>query len=265
MDLLALRHAAEFGGTVLSGASSSQSLVLVERPVAHGLPCLLLLGRKAEDLATPLGVVAEAQSQGLRLNVGAVLPGVGTDWPLALAHHRRRLGSLVGALDVGLPWLEGQPMMAKRLPGRIRAQTPLALPPAHLRPLEHQELRTFLGGWEDARFEATFLQPPWRAEGNAFDAPLWPEVPVPPGAEVVEAPLVLPSATPFTEALRGALRATAGQPIPWLPHPGEAGPCRGLLALTPAVAVFQGTPQAWLRAFEQIAALPAPPHFCARC
>lgn len=265
MDLSALQQAAELGGALLAGPTPAQELVLVERPVAHGLPEVLLLGHRPEDLTLPLAALAEAQARGLALNLCAVLPCATTDWPLALGHHRRRIGSLVAALDVGLPWLEDRPMMTKRLPGRLRAPTPLPLPPAPLRPLERQELRTFLAGWTEARFEDTFLTPSWRERPAGWEVPLWPDVALPEGSDPLESPLTLPSATPLTEALRGALRATFGAPVPWLPHPGDPAPLRGLLALTPAVAVFRGPEAAWRRAFEALATLPAPPHFCARC
>lgn len=263
MDLVSLRLAGELGGQLLAGPDSAHALLLVERSAGHGLPTLALLGRVPSDLGLPLAMVARAQAAGLPLNLVALLPTGTTRWAAALPHHRRRIGSLVGALDVGLPWLEGRPMMAKRLPGWVTAPAPMPLPPAPLRPLERRELATFLG-WEEARLAATFESPGWEACAEGAAAALWPDVPIPEGARVSFPPVVLPSATPFTEALRGALRAL-GAPVPWLPHPGDGEPLRALLALTPAVAAFQGPEAAWQRAFAQIATLPAPPHFCARC
>ena len=247
--LAALRLAAELGGTRLSGEGGA--LVLVERLRAHGLPAVAVLARDPAQLAAPLSAWEGADAP---LNLAAILPLPETDLAAALACHRRRLGALSAALDASLPWLAGRPMLAKRLPGRLAADA--ELPPAPLGPLEQAELRAFVADWGDAAFEATFVRPARL---------LWPEVDPPPGAEILTPPLRLAVGSPLLDALRGALRGALGRPIPLLPLPEDPAGLQALKVLTPEVAAFRGPEAAWARAFQALAALPAPPHFCARC
>ena len=245
----ALRLAAELGGARLSGPGGA--LVLVERTRAHGLPGVALLGREPAHIAEALRAWEESAAP---INLACLLPMPETDLATALAFHRRRVGALTAALDASLPWLGDKPMLGKRLPGRLEAATELA--PAPLGPLEAAELRAFLGDWEDARFEATFLRPTTR---------LWPDVPLPTGARAAVPPLRLAVGSPLLDALRDALRRACGAPIPLLPLPEDPSGLHALLRLTPHVAAFRGPVEAWKLAFERLAALPAPPHFCARC
>ena len=62
-----------------------------------------------------------------------------------------------------------------------------------------------------------------------------------------------------------SLRAALGRPVPYLPLPRDPTLLHALKDLSPDVAAFRGPEAAWRQAFERIAALPAPPHFCARC
>lgn len=268
MNPQALQWAAELGGSVLSAPGGS--LILVERLQGHGLAQALVLGRTAADLREPLEAAASAQAQGMALNVLGLLPLPGCDLAGALDLHRRRLGALVCALDGGLPWLEGKPMLVRRLPGRITRAVPVALEKAPMGPLEKAELKLFLPDWDKARRKMTFRRPEWReapdhAEHGGFEADLWPGVPLPEGAELRVPPLELPEGTALTNALRAALRAATGQPIPFLPLPGDPAPLHALRTLTPEATAFRGPAQAWELAFEGLAKLPAPPHFCARC
>lgn len=265
MNPLALRLAAELGGSLLSGPGSGLDLLALERVKAHGLPQVLVASAHAPDLLEPLAAIVSAQEAGLDLNLVAVLLLPDTRPEAAFRHHRRRLGALTCALDAGLPWLEGRPMLAKRLPGRIRAARPLELPKAPLAPLEKAELKAFLPGWDKARRKEVFRQPGWKAVAEGFEADLWPGVEPPEGVEVRVAPLALPTATPVTEALRASLRTALGLPVPCLPLPGDPTLLHALRDLGPEVAAFRGPEAAWRQAFTRIAALPAPPHFCARC
>lgn len=268
MNPQALQLAAELGGSVLSapGASGGGSLILVERLQGHGLPQVLVLGRTAEDLREPLAAAQAAQARGVALNLLGLLPLPGCDLGAALDLHRRRLGALVCALDAGLPWLEGKPMLVRRLPGRLARALPVALAKAPMGPLEKAELKGFLAPWDKADRKRTFRRPEWReVEPGSFETDLWPGVPLPEGAELRVAPLVLPEATALTNALRTALREAAGQPIPFLPLPGDPAPLHALRALTPEATAFRGPARAWELAFEGLSRLPAPPHFCARC
>ena len=247
--LASLRMAAELGGTRLSGEGGP--LVLVERLRAHGLPAVAVLAHDPDQLAAPL---AAWEGTDAPVNLAGILPLPGTDLAAALAFHRRRIGALSAALDASLPWLADRPMLAKRLPGRLAADADLA--PAPLGPLERTELRAFVADWSDVAFEVTFLRPARL---------LWPEVDPPPGAEILAPPLRLSVGSPLLDALRGALRAALGQPIPLLPLPEDPAGLHALKILTPEVAAFRGPGAAWTRAFQALAALPAPPHFCARC
>lgn len=248
----ALQLAAELGGTRLSGAGGA--LVLVERVRAHGLAAVAVLAREPAQLAAPLAAWEDSDAP---VNLAALLPLPETDLPGALAFHRRRIGALSAALDASLPWLAGRPMLAKRLPGRLALEADL--PAAPLGPLERAELRAFLadaGGWDDAAFEATFLRP---------RTLLWPDVEAPAGAEVRVPPLRLAVGSPLLDALRASLRAALRLPIPLLPLPEDPSGLHALKALTPEVAAFRGPEAAWAQAFRALSALPAPPHFCARC
>ncbi|HJV49317.1 MAG TPA: hypothetical protein VJ549_08595 [Geothrix sp.] len=263
MDPHALRLAADLGGTLLGG--SAGGLLLVERLQGHGLPAVAVLGRDAVDLREPLEAAACAQAAGLPLNLLALLPLPGCDLPVALMLHRRRLGALVAALDAGLPWLGGKPMLARRLPGRIACETPLPLAKAPMGPLEKAELKAFLPDWEKERRKQIFRLPEWRPEPEGFETELWPGVPLPEGARLRVPPLELPFATPLTDALRAALRAAMDAPVPFLPLPGDPAPLHALRTLTPEIAMFRGPLRAWELALAGLSRLPSPPHFCARC
>jgi len=265
MNPAALQLAAELGGTLLSAPTGS--LLLVERIQGHGLPQVLVLGRSATDLLEPLEAAERAQGQGLELNLLAVLPLPGCDLASALEAHRRRLGALVAALDAGLPWLEGQPMLARRLPGRIHGATPSPLAKAPMGPLEKAELKAFLPDWDKVRRKQVFRHPEWRAciDEPGFETDLWPGVPLPEGARLRVPPLELPFATPLTDVLRTALRSATGRPIPFLPLPADPAPLHALRQLTPEIAPFRGPVQAWELALTGLSRLPSPSHFCARC
>lgn len=272
MNPEALRLAAELGGSVLSapGAPSGGSLVLVERLQGHGLPQVLVLGRTAEDLREPLAAASTVHARGLAVNVLGLLPVPSGDLASALDLHRRRLGALVCALDAGLPWLDGKPMLARRLPGRIARDLPVALVKAPMGPLEKAELKRFLADWDKEDRKRIFRKPEWReapdhAEHGGFEADLWPGLPLPEGAELRVSPLVLPEGTALTDALRTALRTATGQPIPFLPLPGDPAPLHALRTLTLEATAFRGPARGWELAFEGLSRLPAPPHFCARC
>ena len=272
MNPAALQLAAELGGTLLSGGLGglANGLLLVERSRGHGLPQVAVLGRAAADLLEPLEAIEHLQSQGLDLNLLALVPLPGCDLPAALDLHRRRIGALVAALDGALPWLDGKPMMARRLPGRVFRAAPVPLAKAPMGPLEKGELKAFLAGWDKDRRKMVFRRPEWReaqdhAEHGGFETDLWPGVPLPVGAELRVPPLELSSATPLAEILRAALRAATGLPVPILPLPADPAPLHALRRLTPAIAGFRGPVGAWELALAGLARLPAPPHFCARC
>lgn len=265
MNPLALQLAADLGGTVLSGPGGG--LILVERLQGHGLPQVLILGRRAADLTEPLEGAVAAQAQGMALNVVGLLALPGSDLAALLDLHRRRLGALVCALDAGLPWLDGKPMLPRRLPGRITRAVPVALDKAPMGPLEKAELKHFLAEWDKGLRKMTFRRPEWRElpDAGAFETDLWTGVAVPEGAALRVPPLVLPEATPLTDSLRSALRLATGQPVPFLPLPGDPGPLHALRTLTAEATAFRGPARAWELAFGNLARLPAPPHFCARC
>ena len=100
---------------------------------------------------------------------------------------------------------------------------------------------------------------------GGFESDLWTDVEIPEGASLLARPLSLPTATPVMEVLRLALRTATGLPVPFLPMPGDPALLHALRSLSPAIAAFRGPEAAWRAAFERLAALPAPPHFCARC
>ena len=268
MHPAALQLAAELGGTLLNGVTGS--LLVVERIKGHGLPQVAVLGRGAADVLESLEAAERVQAEGLEVNLLALVPLPGCDLAAALGLHRRRIGALVAALDAGLPWLGGKPMLPRRLPGRIFRATPLPLAKAPMGPLEKGELKAFLADWEKDRRKMTFRRPEWReaphhAEHGGFETDLWPGVPLPDGAELRVAPLELPCATPLMEALRAALRKTTGMPVPLLPMPADPSSLHALRLLTPEIAVFRGPVRAWELALAGLSRLPGPPHFCARC
>lgn len=262
MDLSALRLATDMGGQLLLGPTPAHALVLVERIQAHGLPCLLVLGRTPRDLEAPLEAMARSKA---RINLTGALPARTTILQQALAYHKNHMGSLLGALDAGLPWLGDRPMMPKRLPGRLRATGPLDLEPASLRPLEKADLEAQLGASARETLDPVFLRPRWNQEEGGFFASWWPGVPKPDGAEIVRPCLTLPSNTPFTEALRASLRLGSTRPVPWLPHPEDPAGLQALAQLTTELAGFRGSTDDWGEALDRLADLPAPPHFCSRC
>jgi len=265
MNPLALRLAAELGGTLLSGPAPGLALLAVERIAAHGLPQVLIAARHAGDLDAPLAAATTVQADGLALNIVAILPLPDTDAARALAHHRRRLGALLCALDAGLPWLDDRPMLPKRLPGILYATEAPELGKAPLSPLEKAELKAFLPHWDKHQRRSVFRRPPWLETEGGFQADLWPGVPVPPGATLRVPPLELPTATPTVDALRAALRMSMGVPVPFLPLPGDPSLLQALRLLRADTLAFHGPEAAWCQAFRNLAALPAPPHFCARC
>lgn len=258
-----LQLTAELGGTLLGGAPGE--LLLVERIQRHALPQLLVLGRSAGDLVAPLEAAGRVQAEGLELNVLALLPMPGCDLAAALVLHRQRLGALVAALDGGLPWLNDQPMLVRRLPGTIFASAPIPLAKAPMGPLEKAELKAFLPDWEKERRKQIFRRPAWRAVTHGFETELWPGVPLPAGAELRIPPLELPCMTPLTDALRSALRSATNRPVPMLPLSENPASLHALRELTPAIAAFWGPREAWELALRNVARLPSPPHFCARC
>jgi len=267
MNPAALQMAAELGGTLLGGGSGVGSLLLVERLQGHALPQVAVLGRGAADLMEALEAIERAQSQGLALNLLGLVPLPGCNLPGALAHHRRRIGALVAALDAGLPWLAHKPMLPRRLPGRIVCETPVPLAKAPMGPMEKAELKGFLPDWDRDRRKQVFRQPEWRQvpDSATFETDLWPGMPLPEGAMLQVPPLELPCATPLTDALRAALRLATGLPVPILPLNEDPSGLHALRLLTADVAAFRGPVRAWELALASLSRLPGPPHFCARC
>lgn len=268
MHPAAFQLAAELGGTLLSGAGGG--LLVVERIKGHGLPQVAVLGRSAADVLDPLQAAERVQAEGLEVNLLAMVPLPRCDLVAALGLHRRRIGALVAALDAGLPWLGGKPMLPRRLPGRILRATPVPLAKAPMGPLEKGELKAFLWDWERDRRKRIFRRPEWQetpdhAEHGGFETGLWPGVPLPDGAELRVPPLDLPCATPLMDLLRAALRAATGMPVPFLPLPEDPAPLHALRLLSPEIAAFRGPVRAWELALADLSRLPGPPHFCARC
>lgn len=260
MDMAALQLAADLGGTVLSGPGGA--LVLVERQRRHGLPTLLVSGSRTSHLLEALEAWESCDAE---LNLSALLPAPGADFGAALRFHRRRIGSVLAALDASLPWLDGRPMLANRLPGRVHMATPEKLHKAPLSPLDKAELKSFLPTWRKEQRQETFRRGGWREVEGGFEAELWPRVALPHGSELRVPPMELPTATALMDALRSSLRAALGQSIPLLPLPGDPSNLHALARLTPSIAAFRGPVEAWRLAFRKLAGLPAPPHFCARC
>jgi hypothetical protein len=260
MDMVALHLAADLGGTVLFGESGS--LVLVERQRRHGLPVLLVLGTRSSHL---LEVLEAWETCDAELNLCALLPTPGADLNAALRFHRRRIGSLLAALDASLPWLDDRPMLAKRMPGRVFMASTEKLGKAPLSPLEKDEVKAFLPDWDKEQRREAFRRRAWIEVEGGFESDLWPGVALPSGAELRVPPLELPTATALMDVLRSSLRTAFGQPIPLLPLPGDSSNLQAMAQLTPSFAAFRGPVEAWRLAYEKLADLPAPPHFCARC
>ena len=258
--MAALHLAADLGGSVLSGEGGG--LVLVERQRRHGLPALLVLGTRTPHLLEALEAWETCDAQ---LNLCALLPAPAADFVAALRFHRRRIGSMVAALDTSLPWLDDRPMLAKRLPGRIFMASPKKLGKAPLSPLEKDELKSFLPAWDKAARREAFRRGLWVEVEGGFETDLWPGVAFPTSAELRVPPLELPTATALMDVLRSSLRNAFGHPIPLLPLPGDPSNLHALAQLTPTIAAFHGPVEAWRLAYQKIADLPAPPHFCARC
>lgn len=244
MSLEGLRLAADWQGALLTGEGGS--LLLVERLRAHTSPRLALLAPRVEALGPAL---AAWEATGAPLTLVGLVPLPGADLARVLGREARRIGALVGALDLGLPRLGATPHLVRRLPGRVHPEG-LDLPPLALTRIQAFELRRHLGDL-----------PAWATASGG-----WWEGNLPEGARAEVAPLLLPTATPFTEALRGALRAAAGGAVDFLPHPGDPAPLHSLTALTPAATALPEVPEgAWGEILHRVANLPAPPHFCARC
>jgi hypothetical protein len=246
-----LRLAAELGGSLLSGPGGP--LLLIERIGAHAAPRVAVLGRTPADLQPALEAMAILHAEDLPLNLVALLPLPDADLPAVLERERRRVGALVAALDAGLPWLADRPMLLRCLPGRLRGEGELA--PFEPTSIQAFELRRHLEG------EPHFLHPAWR-EGRAA---WWPGTRRPEGGLVEVEPLDLPTTTPLAQTLRAALRATTGGPIDFLPMDADPTPLHALRRLTLEATAFRGPRAAWIEALRRLAALPAPPHFCARC
>ena len=254
MSLDALRLAAEMDGARLSGPGGP--LVLVERVRAHGLPTLAVLGREPAHLKDALDAWTASDAP---LNFAGLFPLPQTNLAEALAAQRRRIGAVTAALDASLPWLNGRPMLAKRLPGRIAGQVPLE--PTPMGPLEAAELADFLKDWTPEHIRDTFVLP----SSQRSETLLWPDAAVPVGGNLLVQPLRLAVGSPLMDALRAALRRAFEQPIPLLPLPENPSGLHALSLLSKHVAAFRGPSAAWGLALQSIAALPAPPHFCARC
>lgn len=263
MDAGLLQRALRLGASWIGGAGFPDML-LAERILAHGLPQVLVLGRTEEDLVAPLDAIAAQHRAGLQLNLLAVPVGDLDPGPMLLA-HRRRLGSLLCALDAGLScWMAG-PALPRKLPGWLEAPEPLPLAAAPLGPLDRAQLQERLGDRDPNLLEPIFAGPRWEASGTVWRARLWPGIPVPLGAVVTREPLTLSTATPVAEALRAALRAHSDGPVPFLPFDEDPIRLHALRLLAPEIGAFRGSRAAWEEALKRLAALPAPPHFCARC
>ncbi|MBI4914010.1 MAG: hypothetical protein HY823_14865 [Acidobacteria bacterium] len=263
MDLGSLEKSARIGGSLLQ-VPGATPLILVERISEHGWPLVAVLGRHESDLSGPLGAIGDLQAQGLPLNLAGLLP-LDSDGAPFLEPYRTRIGSLVCAIDAGIPWPEGQPIVPRRLPGRLRAPHPVPLGRARLSPLEAGQLKDLLPEWSRQHIEEVFESPPWIPSKDGFEAPWWPGVVLPSGVQVLWDPLELPTAAPVQERARAVLRGQGGRPVPVLPLDADPRPLQALGMLSPDLAVFRGPVEAWKDLFLRLATLPAPPHFCARC
>ncbi len=242
-SLEGLRLAAEWKGALLSGGGGP--LLLVERVRAHTGPRLALFAHRPEELAPAL----EAwEASDVNLNLVGLVPLEGTDLARALDREARRIGALLGALDLSQPRLGSLPHLLRRMPGILEPAVG-GLADLPLGSIQAFELRRYFGDLPD-----------WARDGRH-----WWEGSAPVDARVIAEPLALPTASPLTEALRGALRARSKGPVDFLPHPGDPGPLHALRRLTPAATAFWGDVEVWAEALRRLAALPAPAHFCARC
>jgi hypothetical protein len=263
VDHQQLQLAERLGGTLLQ-APHSVPIVIAERIARHGAPQVLVLAGEPAALEKALHATGRLQAQGLDLNLVALLdPGAGL--PEALVVHRRRLGSLLCALDAGTTWPEDKFLLAKRLPGRIQAEAPVQLPPARLSPLERSQLEGHFPSWPKERLDRVFVQPAWEPSGSGWTARWWPGVDLPPQVGIVQPGIELQTASPLAEALRAALRAEQNWPVPILPLDGDPARLHALIRLCTDVQVFHGESPVWTRALQNLARLPAPMHFCARC
>lgn len=263
MNLLQLQLAERLGGTLLQ-APRSAPLVIAERIARHGAPQVLVLSADPAALEKVLHATGALQAQGLDLNLVAVLdPGAGL--AESLQAHRRRLGSLLCALDAGSAWPADKFMLAKRLPGRIRAVEPVPMAAARLSPLERTLLEDHLSSWPRERLDGIFVQPAWEPSRSGWTARWWAGVEIPATAEIVQPGIELQTTSPMAGALRAALRAESNFPVPILPLDGDPARLHALVLLCPDVQVFHGESPVWSRALLNLARLPAPTHFCARC
>jgi hypothetical protein len=263
MDFAKLQLAERLGGTLLQ-APDSVPLVLVERLARHGAPQVLVLFPDPDALEPALAAVAAHHHRGLDLNLVALLdPGPGLS--AALLAHRRRIGSLLCALDSGIPWPEGRPLLAKRLPGRVHSENPLDLAPARLSPLERRLLQDRHPEWPAERVDGIYAHPPWLPAATGWTCRWWPGVDLPAGVEIQVPGIELQTASPLAEVLRAALRAEVRSPVPLLPLDGDPTGLHALAALCPEIQVFRGGLRAWSSLLAGLATLPAPVHFCARC
>ncbi len=242
-SLEGLRLAAEWQGSLLSGEGGP--LLLVERVREHTGPRLALFAHHPADLAPALEAWARS---GVNLNLVGLVPLAQTELSRVFQREARRIGALLGALDLTQPALGEAPHLIRRLPGLLEpgAAGCLALP---LTSIQAFELRRYLGAL-----------PAW-----AEEAQQWWEGPAPASARILAEPFMLPTAIPLAEALRGTLRAASPEPVDFLPVPGDPRPLAALRKLTPAVACFRGDAEIWGEALRRLAELPAPAHFCGRC
>ncbi|HJV22177.1 MAG TPA: hypothetical protein VJ570_05750 [Holophagaceae bacterium] len=238
-----LRLAAEWQGALLTGEGGP--LLLIERVREHTGPRLALFGQRPEQLAPALEAWAASD---VNLTLVGLVPLATTDLPRALQREFRRIGALLGALDLSQSPLGPAPHLVRRLPGLLTGGEAAGseLP---LTGIQAFELRSYCDGL-----------PAWAAPGRH-----WWEGPAPTGAEVLAEPLALPTAIPLTDALRGVLRSRAQGPVDFLPLPGDPRPLHALKRLTPAATVFTGDAGVWREVLARLAALPAPAHFCGRC
>ncbi|HJV89657.1 MAG TPA: hypothetical protein VJ623_05070 [Holophagaceae bacterium] len=238
-----LRLAAEWQGALLSGEGGP--LLLIERVREHTGPRLALFGQWAEQLAPALEAWAATEAN---LNLVGLVPLPSTDLPRALRRELRRIGALLGALDLSQPTLGPAPHLVRRLPGLLVGGES-TLPALPLTGIQAFELRRYCDGL-----------PAWAEPGRH-----WWEGPAPAGADVLAEPLTLPTALPLTEALRAVLRGRAQGPVDFLPLPGDPRPLQALKQLTPAATAFVGDVGTWKELLGRLATLPAPAHFCGRC
>ena len=119
MNPAALQLAAELGGTLLSGRREARAEASCWSSASRATACPRwpCWGAARRTCWSRLEAAERAQAAGLDLNLLALVPLPGCELAAALDLHRRRIGALVAALDAGLPWLEGKPMLVRRMPG----------------------------------------------------------------------------------------------------------------------------------------------------